>query len=105
MQYPKAISELLQLRHKRPDDLATCLAERVRILAGVKAQLPGALAEQVVTAGLEGGRLSLGVTSGAWASRLRYAIGEARDGIGASCGVAIDEVRIRVVRSRPPPQA
>ncbi|HVC01064.1 MAG TPA: DciA family protein [Steroidobacteraceae bacterium] len=104
MQYPKAISELLRLRHKRLDDLAACLTQRATILAGVKAALPAALAEHVATAGLEGGRLSLGVTSAAWASRLRYAIGEARERIAASCGVAIDEVRIRVVRSRPPPQ-
>jgi hypothetical protein len=106
MQYPKAISELLRLHHKRLDDLGARLAWRETVLAHVKAALPAELAGEVASAGLDQGRLSLGVTSAAWANRLRYAIDAAREPIATACGTAIEEVRIRVVRAaRPRPPA
>ncbi len=76
-------------------------AERNLALAEVRAALPKALADSVVSAGVEYGRLTVGVAGAAWASRLRYATGALRTRVGASLGVDIQSVRIRVV----PPQA
>jgi len=98
MQYPKTISELLRLGHKRLDALAAGLAAREEVLAHVKAALPPEVAERIATAGFERGRLSLGVTSGAWASRARYAAEEARQRIGQALGAEVTALRVRVAR-------
>lgn len=98
MQYPKSISELLRGAHKRLDDLSSRLSARDAVLAGVRAALPAPLAAQVAAAGFEDGRLSIGVTSAAWASRLRYALPGVRAEIAVKLGAEIDSVRIRVVR-------
>lgn len=98
MQYPKTISELLRLGHKRLDDLAAGLDARDRVLLGVRASLPAPIAAQVLTASFVQGRLSLGVASGAWASRARYAAAAAREPLGAALGAEVTSVRVRVAR-------
>ena len=98
MQYPKTISELLRLGHKRLDDLAAGLDARDRVLAGVRASLPAPIAAQVLTASYTEGRLSLGVSSAAWASRARYAAAAARVQLGAALGSEVTSVRVRVAR-------
>ncbi len=102
MQYPKTISELLRLGHKRLDDLAAGLDARDRVLGGVRATLPAPIAAQVLTASFAQGRLSLGVTSGAWASRARYAAAAAREQLGAALGAEVTTVRVRVARPTGP---
>ena len=98
MQYPKTISELLRLGHKRLDDLTAGLDARDRVLAGVRASLPAPVAAQVLTASYVGGCLSLGVASAAWASRARYAAAAVRKELGAALGAEVTAVRIRVAR-------
>ena len=97
-QYPKTISELLRLGHKRLDDLATGLDARDRVLAGVRASLPAPIAAQVLTASFAQGRLSLGISSAAWASRARYAAAAGREQLGAALGAEVTTVRVRVAR-------
>ena len=98
MQYPKSISELLGLRNKGLADLAERVRERRAILDQLKTLLPPDLAARIATAGLDRGRLSIGVTSAAWASRLRYMAPQLRRDLGNALGIGIDSVRIRVVR-------
>ncbi len=102
MQYPKTISELLCLGHKRLDDLAAGLDARDRVLTRVRASLPAPLAAQVLTASYADGRLSLGVASGAWASRARYAAAAAREELRAALGAEVLTVRVRVARPSKP---
>ncbi len=66
----------------------------------VRAALPARLAGAVASAGVEQGRLTVGVVGAVWASRLRYSSDALRKRVGASMGVEILSVRIRVV----PPQ-
>jgi hypothetical protein len=63
----------------------------------VRAALPARLAEAVASAGLEHGRLTIGVVGAVWASRLRYSSDALRKRVGASLEVEILTVRIRVL--------
>ncbi len=63
----------------------------------VRAALPARLAQSVVSAGLEGGRLTIGVVGAVWASRLRYSTEVIRKRVAKSSGTEIVSVRIRVV--------
>jgi hypothetical protein len=63
----------------------------------VRAALPARLAEAVASAGIEQGRLTIGVVGAVWASRLRYSSDALRKRVGASMGVDILTVRIRVL--------
>lgn len=79
----------------------TSLLDRSRarsvVLAHVQAALPTHLAQTVETAGLEQGRLTVGVAGAVWASRLRYAAEALRQKVSESMGVEIQLVRIKVV--------
>ena len=75
--------------------------ERSRTLACVVAALPQKLAETVTTAGIEQGRLTIGVSGGAWASRLRYVTEMLRDRVSDAMGIEIRTVRIKVVHPAP----
>ncbi len=97
MQNPRVVSELLQLHGKKLRELGVALKKRAAVLEAVRASLPAKLAPHVASAGLEKGRLMLGVTGAAWASRMRYVTGELRTKVGATLGVEIVSVRIRVL--------
>ncbi len=71
---------------------------RSAVLAQVQAALPPDLARTVETAGIEAGRLTVGVAGAVWASRLRYATDALRQKVGESMGVEIQSVRIKVVQ-------
>ncbi len=66
----------------------------------VRAALPPRLALAVASAGIEQGRLTIGVIGAVWASRLRYLTESVRKQVGSATGIAVLSVRIRVV---PPP--
>jgi hypothetical protein len=100
MQKPKSLSELLARGGKRLSLLNLRSAERSQVLAQVRAALPPRLAEAVVSAGLEQGRLTIGVVGAQWASRLRYSTDIIRKRLVGSPGADIQSIRIRVV---PPP--
>jgi hypothetical protein len=75
--------------------------ERSRVIEQVRAALPARLALNVASAGIETGRLTIGVVGAVWASRLRYLTESVRKRVGTSMGITIQSVRIRVV----PPSA
>jgi hypothetical protein len=97
MQNSKSLSELLARGGKRLSRLVDRSAERAEIVAQVRAALPARLAESVASAGLDGGRLTIGVVGGAWASRLRYSTELLRKRVTKSSGQEILTVKIRVV--------
>ena len=100
MQNPRVVSELLQLHGKKLRELGAALKKRAAILKAVRASLPETLAPRVTSAGLENGRLTLGVTGAVWASRLRYTTGALRSEVGAALGLEIVSVRIRVLQPK-----
>jgi hypothetical protein len=63
----------------------------------VRAALPARLAQAVVSAGVEQGRLTIGVSGAVWASRLRYFTDIVRKRVSDSLGMEILSVRIRVL--------
>jgi hypothetical protein len=97
MQNTKRLSELLARPGKRIASLKQRAGERSSALQQVRAALTPKLAEAVSSAGIESGRLILGVVSAAWASRLRYSAEVLRKRVTESSGVEIQRVRIRVV--------
>jgi hypothetical protein len=102
MENSKSLSELLARGGKRLSRLVERAAERAEVVAQVRAALPPRLAESVASAGLEGGRLTIGVVGAVWASRLRYSTDLLRKRVAKSSGQEIMMVKIRVV---PPPAA
>lgn len=100
MQKPRSLSDLLSRAGNKLNELKTRSRERIRVVEQVRAALPPRLAEAVASAGLEQGRLTVGVVGAVWASRLRYSSDALRKRVGASMGVEILTVRIRVI---PPP--
>jgi hypothetical protein len=66
-------------------------------LGQVRAALPAHLRPHILSAGLEQGRLTIGVTSAAWAARLRYSTAALRKALAEATGTHIVSVRIRVV--------
>jgi hypothetical protein len=97
MQNPRVVSELLQLHGKKLRDLGATLRKRAAVLDVVRSCLPPKLAAHVASAGLEHGRLTVGVTGAVWASRLRYLTADLRSAAGAALRAEIVSVRIRVV--------
>jgi hypothetical protein len=102
MQNPRHVSDLLSRTGNKLTALKTRSAERSKVLLQVRAALPPRLAMAVMSAGLEQGRLTIGVTGAAWASRLRYLTESVRKRVGSSMGVVILSVRVRVVPPVPP---
>jgi hypothetical protein len=70
------------------------------VVEQVRAALPARLAQAVASAGIEQGRLTIGVVGAVWASRLRYLTESVRKRV-ATGGVAIVSVRVRVVPPGP----
>jgi hypothetical protein len=97
MQNTKRLSQLLTVPGKRLASLQQRAAARRSILSQVKSALVPKLAEAISTAGLEGGQLTIGVVSAAWASRLRYSTEPIRKRVTLSSGIDIRRVRIRVL--------
>ncbi len=77
--------------------------ERSLILEEVRASLPDRLAETVVSAGVEEGRLTIGVTGSVWASRIRYFSEATRLALSEKLGTQLRMVRVRVVPAPPGP--
>jgi hypothetical protein len=97
---PKSINELLKSGGKRLTDLKAKSQSRTRALEHVCAALPPKLADTVVSAGIEGGRLTVGVAGAPWAARLRYMTEALRTSVSDSMGIEIQSVRIKVVPPR-----
>jgi hypothetical protein len=67
------------------------------VLDQVRAALPSKLGQAVASAGIDEGRLTIGVVGAVWASRLRYSTDILRKRVAKSAGLEILTVRIRVV--------
>jgi hypothetical protein len=98
MEKTKSISELLKGggRLMRLDARAR---QRSKVLEQVRAVLPRRLAQAVVSAGVEQGRLTIGVVGAVWASRIRYHCEPTRLKVSETLGVQLLAVRVRVVPS------
>jgi hypothetical protein len=96
------INELLEASSGRLKSLQVRRRERSLVLSHVRAALPAELKASVVTAGIEAGRLTVGVSGAAWATRLRYLAKALREQIAGALGREIHSVRIKVVQSSPP---
>jgi hypothetical protein len=96
---PRTVSELLTSSAGRLEEIKRRLATRSTVLATVQSVLPATLAAELVSAGLEGGRLTLGAGSAAWASRLRYVIEPLKPALAAALDAEISAVKVRVARA------
>jgi hypothetical protein len=97
MQKPKTLSELLARGGKKLSPLVEKSSERSLVLTQVRAALPARLAQSIASAGIDQGRLTIGVVGAVWASRLRYSTEIIRKRVAKSLGLEILTVRIRVV--------
>ena len=97
MQKTKSLSDLLSVPGKRIKELKIRSLERSVVLARVRSALPEHLAANVASAGIERGRLTIGVMGAVWASRLRYSTETLRQSVAEGLGVRIVSVRITVV--------
>jgi hypothetical protein len=100
MQNPRTISDLLR-GGKTLSQLRQRAADRARVLDHVKSVLPARLALEVLTAGMDGERLTVGVSAAVWASRLRFHAAELQEGVSAALGSPVTAVRIRIVHLSP----
>jgi hypothetical protein len=97
MQNSKSLSELLARGGKRLSLLKERSAERSLVLEQVRAALPPRLGQAVASAGIDEGRLTIGVVGAVWASRLRYSTEIIRKQVAKASKVEITSVKIRVV--------
>jgi hypothetical protein len=97
MQNSKSLSELLARGGTRLSLLKAKSVARSKVLEQVRAALPARLGQAVASAGIEQGRLTIGVVGAVWASRLRYFTESIRTRVAKSAGLEILTVRIRVV--------
>ena len=100
MQNPKSINELLKSGGKRLSSLKAQATARNTTLEHVRAALPTEMASTVVTAGIQDGKLTIGVAGAAWAARLRYAAESLRTQVATALGTEISGVRIKVIPPR-----
>jgi hypothetical protein len=101
MQNSKSVSELLARGGNRLASLKLRAAERSLVLEHVRGALTPKLAQAVISAGIEQGRLTIGVAGAVWASRIRYCTDVIRKRVSKSVGSDILAVRIRVVQAPP----
>jgi hypothetical protein len=103
MQNSKSLSELLARGGKRLSLLKERAAERSLVVEQVRAALPPRLAQAIASAGIDEGRLTIGVVGAVWASRLRYSTEIIRKRVAKASKVEITSVKIRVVPPLPVP--
>ena len=101
MQNPRSLSDLLSRTGNKLTALKARSQERSLVVEQVRAALPARLALAVASAGVDQGRLTIGVVGAVWASRIRYFTDAVRKRVSGSLGVEIHAIRIRVV----PPSA
>jgi Dna[CI] antecedent, DciA len=100
MQNPRSVSDLLSRAGNKLTALKSRSRDRSQVLDQVRAALPDRLAQAVASAGIDQGKLTIGVVGAVWASRLRYLTESVRKRVGGALGIAILSVKVRVV---PPP--
>jgi hypothetical protein len=98
-QNARAVRELLASGAGKLEELKRRLATRSTVLDCVQTALPAQLAAELISAGLEDGRLTLGASSAAWASRLRYVIEPLKPILAAALDAEISVLKVRVARA------
>jgi hypothetical protein len=101
MQNPRSVSDLLSRAGNKLSSLKSRSLDRSRVLEQVRAALPARLALAVASAGIDQGRLTIGVVGAVWASRLRYLTESVRKRVTASLGTPVVSVKVRVVPPGP----
>ncbi|HEY3850008.1 MAG TPA: DciA family protein, partial [Steroidobacteraceae bacterium] len=96
VQKSRDIKRLFEGGSGRLTSLKQQAQQRSRVLDQVIAALPAELAAAVATAGIDGGKLTVGAVSATWATRLRYATDILRQRVSSALGVEISSVRIKV---------
>ena len=94
----KDINGLFEGGSERLTSLRTRSRERSRVLTQVVAALPPELARAIASAGIDQGRLTIGVAGAGWATRLRFGADTLRKQVADAMGVEIQSVRIKVVQ-------
>jgi len=94
----RIINELFTREGTRLGALKAAQKLRTVVLQHVIVALSPEEAAAVVSAGIEGDELTIGVNGGVWATRLRYVADALRIQVGQSLGVELTRVRIKVVR-------
>lgn len=97
MQNSRLVSDLMATSTKKLGELAGRLKQRSLTVEHVRTALPAQLARHIASAGMDKGRLTIGVTGAAWASRVRYQTDLLRRRVGDAMQTDISSVRIRVV--------
>src|SRR6202051_4771760 len=97
MQNPRSLSDLWARTGNKLTALKIRSQERSLVVEQVRAALPARLAQAVASAGIEHGRLTIGIVGGGWASPLRFLKESVRKQVAAAKGMAGVSVRVRVV--------
>jgi Dna[CI] antecedent, DciA len=97
MQNPRSVSDLLSRPGNKLGSLKSRSLDRSRVLEHVRASLPARLAVAIASAGIDQGRLTIGVVGAVWASRLRYLTESVRKRVTGSMGIPIVSVKVRVI--------
>ena len=97
MQNPRSVSDLVSRTGNKLTALKMRSQERSLVVEQVRAALPPRLAQAVASAGIEQGRLTIGVVGAVWGSRIRYFTDSIRKRVSGSMGIEVLDVRIRVV--------
>ena len=97
MQQTRILRDLLANGNPRLASLKARIKARSGVLEQVRSALPARLAVHVASAGIDQGRLTVGVSGAVWASRLRYESENLRRVIGTAPNTAVHSVRIRVL--------
>ena len=98
MQNTRSVSDLLSRPGNKLTALKTRSTQRALVVEQVRAALPQRLAQAVASAGIDHGRLTIGVVGAVWASRIRYFTDPIRKSVAAALALEISAVRIRVVQ-------
>jgi hypothetical protein len=102
MRKPIALSELLAKANPTLERLREGAKAAERTLDAVQQSLPAEVAGHVWGASAEAGVLTLLVDSAGWATRVRYAVPELKQGVGDRLGTPVTKVNVRV---RPAPKS
>ena len=99
MRKPIPLSELLGQANPTLERLREGAKAADRTLEAVRESLPRDVGEHVWGASTDEGLLTVLVDSAGWATRVRYAVPELKQGVGDRLGTPILKVNVRV---RPP---
>jgi hypothetical protein len=96
MRKPIPLSELLGQANPTLERLREGAKAAEKAVDAVRRSLPAEVAEHVWGASAEDGVLTVLVDSAGWATRVRYAVPELKQGVGDRLGALVVKVNVRV---------